>query len=62
MTRRVFVWGVGAQRVRGYGCTSNAPTSHKQNGDPRSDLKPAAVGHATRQTYARYSRVRLSVL
>ena len=51
MTRRVFVWGVGAQRVRGYGCTSNAPTSHKQNGDPRSDL-----------TYARYSRVRLSVL
>jgi hypothetical protein len=22
------VWGVGAQRVRGYGCTSNAPTSH----------------------------------
>jgi hypothetical protein len=27
--------------VRGYGCTSNAPTSHKQIGDPRSDLKAA---------------------
>ena len=28
MTRSLCVWGVGAQRVRGYGCTSNAPASH----------------------------------
>jgi hypothetical protein len=27
-----------------YGCTSNAPTSHKQNGDPRSDPKAAVFG------------------
>jgi hypothetical protein len=26
-----------------YGCTSNAPTSHKQNSDPQSDLKAAVL-------------------
>jgi hypothetical protein len=32
-----------AHRVRGYGCTSNAPTSHKQNGDPPSDPQAARL-------------------
>jgi len=27
VTRSFCVWGVGAQWVRAYGCTSNAPTS-----------------------------------
>jgi len=26
-----------------YGCTSNAPTSHKQNGDPRSESEDRRV-------------------
>jgi hypothetical protein len=32
-----------SSRGRAYGCTSNAPTSHKQNSDPRSDLKAAVL-------------------
>jgi hypothetical protein len=35
--------GVEAGSAHAYGCTSNAPTSHKQNSDPRSDLKAAVV-------------------
>ena len=55
--RSVFVWGVGAQWVHAYGCTSNAPASHRQ----RTPLlqRPAglveAVGHGDstpdRKTY-----------
>ena len=33
--------GRGGAAVACYGCTSNAPTSHKPNGDPQSDLKAA---------------------
>jgi len=31
----------GRRGLTAYGCTSNAPTSRKQNGDPRSDPKAA---------------------
>ena len=40
VTRSLCVWGVGAQRVRAYGCTSNAPTSH---------IVPPASGRGSRR-------------
>jgi hypothetical protein len=37
-------WGVGAQRVRGYGCTSNAPTSQARSLRCGNDVSGTGLG------------------